>query len=118
MLSLVVSKSGRKVKEHVGAAASGISASSGTGKVTIAGVKTTMARLAEYLASQAGRPVVDNTGLKGEYDFQLEWSTEDADSSGPSVFAALDEQLGLKLSAAKGPIEVIVVDRAEKASAN
>jgi bla regulator protein BlaR1 len=118
VLSLVAGKDGPKLKEHLGSGAGGIGASSESGKVTITGVKMTMARLAEYLAGQAGHPVVDNTGLKGEYDFRVEWSTYDSDSSGPSVFAALDEQLGLKLNAVKGPIEMIVVDHAEKASAN
>lgn len=114
----MVAKSGSKLKEHVGPGASAIGASSEAGKVSITGAKTTMARLAEYLAAQAGRPVVDNTGLKGEYDFRVEWSTDDTDTSGPSVFAAFDEQLGLRLDATKGPIEMIVVDRVEKASAN
>jgi uncharacterized protein (TIGR03435 family) len=78
-----------------------------------------MARLAEYLSGQAGRPVIDNTGLKGEYDFRVQWGTEEtADASEPSIFAALQEQLGLKLNATKGPIEIIVIDSAEKASAN
>jgi len=72
-----------------------------------------MSRLAEYLAGQAGRQVVDNTALEGEYDFTVEWSTDDCDPSRPSVFAALEEQLGLKLVSTKGAIEMIVVDRAE-----
>jgi uncharacterized protein (TIGR03435 family) len=67
--SLLVAKSGSKLKKHFGAGASGISASSATGKVSIKGAKTTMSRLAEYLAGQAGRQVVDNTALEGEYDF-------------------------------------------------
>jgi uncharacterized protein (TIGR03435 family) len=78
-----------------------------------------MTRLAEYLSSQAERPVIDNTGLKGEYDFRVEWATDEKPGSlRPSVFAALQEQLGLKLNATKGTIETIVVDRAERASAN
>jgi uncharacterized protein (TIGR03435 family) len=118
VLSLVVAKSGPKLTEHTGGGASGIGVSSGSRKVDISGTKATMARLAEYLSAQAGRPVIDNTGLKGEYDFRLEWSTEEASGSGPSIFAALQEQLGLKLNATKGPVEFIVIDGAEKASAN
>ncbi len=117
-LSLTVAKHGSKLKEHIGGGISGISASSGNGQVSITGQKTTMARLAEYLAGRVDRPVVDNTGINGEYDFQVQWSTDNTDSSGPSVFAALDEQLGLRLDAARGPIDIVVVDRAEKASAN
>jgi uncharacterized protein (TIGR03435 family) len=119
VLSLGIAKNGPKLTEHSGEGASGISASSGSGKAVITGTKATMARLAEYLSGQAGRPVIDNTGLKGEYDFRLEWSTEEASgSSEPSIFAALQEQLGLKLAAAKGLIEMIVIDGAERASAN
>ena len=102
VFSLEVAKNGPKLKEHLGPGASGIGASSGSGKASITGVKMTMARLAEYLAGQASRPVLDNTGLKGEYDFRVEWSTDEPDSSGVSVFAALDEQLGLKLHAHEG----------------
>jgi uncharacterized protein (TIGR03435 family) len=118
VFSLVVAKGAPKLKEHLGAGASGIGASSGDGKVFITATKTTMSRLAEYLGGQAGRPVVDNTGLQGEYDFTVEWSTNDRNAAGTSVFAALQEQLGLKLEAARGAIEMIVIDRAEKASAN
>jgi uncharacterized protein (TIGR03435 family) len=117
-LALVVAKSGPKLKEHTGAGATAISLSSGSGKATITGARTTMARLAEYLAGPAGRPVVDDTGLNREYDFRMEWSTNDRDPSGPSLFAALEEQLGLKLITMNGPIQIIVIDRAERPSAN
>ena len=90
VFSLVVAKGGPKLlKQHLGAGASGIGASSGAGQVSITGTKTTMSRLAEYLGGQAGHPVVDNTGLQGGYDFRIEWSTDDRDQSGPSVFGAL-----------------------------
>jgi uncharacterized protein (TIGR03435 family) len=119
VFALVVAKNGPKFKEHVGAGSSGIGASSDSGKTVITGTKTTSARLAEYLSGQAGRPIIDNTGLMGEYDFRVEWATDEVSaSSGPSIFTALQEQLGLKLEATRGPIEMIVVDRAEKASAN
>jgi uncharacterized protein (TIGR03435 family) len=120
VFSLVVAaKNGPKFKEHSGPGQAGISVSSGSGMAAITGMKVTMARLAEYLSSQAGRPVIDNTGLKGEYDFRVEWgSDEKPGSTMPSIFAALQEQLGLKLNATKGTIEMIVVDRAERASAN
>ncbi len=76
-------------------------------------------RPSESRANQAGRPVIDNTGLKGEYGFRVEWSPDEKPgSAGPSIFVALQEQLGLKLTATKGTIERIVVDRAEKACTN
>jgi uncharacterized protein (TIGR03435 family) len=117
VLSLVVAKGGPKLKEHQGEGSTGISASTGRGEVSITGRKANMARLAEYLAAQAGRQVDDNTGLQGEYDFMVKWTTDDK-VPGPSVFSALEEQLGLKLEAAKGTIQMIVIDRAEKATAN
>ena len=120
--SLTIAKGGPKMKEHTGEGRTGIGASVGGGKIEIRGTNTRMARLAEYLSSQMGRPVVDHTGLSGEYDFFVAWASDDSASNdtngGVSVFAALQEQLGLKVEAAKGPIETIVVDSATKASAN
>jgi uncharacterized protein (TIGR03435 family) len=117
--SLVIGKNGSKLRGHSGAGTSAIGASFGAGKADITGRKVTMARLAEYLSGQAGRPVVDNTRLGGEYDFRVEWATEETIGSlEPSLFTALQEQLGLKLDATKGPVEAIVIDSAERASAN
>jgi uncharacterized protein (TIGR03435 family) len=69
-----------------------------------------------------GRSVVDKTGLTGEYDFTLSWTPEDRESSGdPSVSpipAAIQQQLGLKLESGKAPVEIIVIDHAEKPSVN
>ena len=62
------------------------------------------------------RPVIDTTGLKGRYDFTLEWAQRDPDT-GPSLFTALQEQLGLRLVAQKGPVEVLVIDHVEKVPA-
>jgi len=79
-----------------------------------------MTALADRLASgpfQLGRQVVDRTGLKGLYDFTLEWTPdrpEGQDNPGPSLFTALQEQLGLKLESVKAPVEVLVVDSVEK----
>lgn len=117
VLSLVVTKKGARLKEHAGAGSSGIGASTGSGKAEIAGTRTTMARLAEYLSGQVGRQVIDNTSLEGEYDFRVEWTTNEK-ADGPSIFSALEEQLGLKLNATRGPIDVIAIDRVEKASPN
>ena len=64
------------------------------------------------------RTVVDNTGLNGEFGVKLEWSDGLADSSGPSLFTALQEQLGLRLESTKAPVEVIVIDQIEKPSEN
>ncbi len=75
---------------------------------------------AANLSFSVGRMVVDKTGLEGSYDFTLEWAPEGADASDtrPSIFTALEEQLGLKLESARGPVDVIVIDRIERPSEN
>jgi uncharacterized protein (TIGR03435 family) len=81
----------------------------------------TLSVFAEHLASQVGRPVVDKTDLDGRYDITLKWTPEDrTDLSEPTVslFTALEEQLGLKLEATKGPIQILVIDHLEKPSDN
>ena len=85
--------------------------------------KMSMTHLANILALALQRPVKDETGLKGEFAFALEWTpglsdTDDRPSPRPSLFTAVQEQLGLKLESVKGPIEVLVIDRAEKPSGN
>jgi len=78
--------------------------------------------MVDMLAGQTGRPVVDATGLTEEYQFSLYWiprpqGTDPSlaeDPAGPDLFAALQQQLGLRLEPKKGPIEVLVVDRVEK----
>src|ERR1035441_10317854 len=65
------------------------------------------------LTSILGRTVIDNTGLKGVYTVDLTWAADDQ-PSGPSLFTAVQEQLGLKLEARTGPIETLVVDSADK----
>jgi uncharacterized protein (TIGR03435 family) len=75
--------------------------------------------------------VVDKTGLAEKYDYVLEWTPDVAavgpespdrpqpvDSPGPTIFTALQEQLGLKLESSKGPVETIVIDHADRPSAN
>jgi uncharacterized protein (TIGR03435 family) len=70
---------------------------------------------------ETDRPIIDQTGLPGLYEVKLEWTLrqlQNADAApGPSLFTALSEQLGLRLEARKGPVEILVVDRAEKVPA-
>jgi uncharacterized protein (TIGR03435 family) len=91
-----------------------------------------MSLLTPMLSRLLGRTVVDKTGLTGKYDLDIEWTFDEAivlqlppdvpkpvsDGSGPSIFTALQEQLGLKLESQKGPVEVLVIDRAEKPTEN
>jgi uncharacterized protein (TIGR03435 family) len=70
------------------------------------------------------RPIVDRTGIAGRYDFALDWTPDDAPpvsespSRAPSLYTAVEEQLGLRLEAAKAPVDVLVIDRIEKPSEN
>ena len=87
------------------------------------GASASMPDLADRLSRapfQLDRPVVDFTGLTGRFDLTLEWSPVDAsgeNAAGPSVFTAIEEQLGLRLEPRKMPLEVLVVDRANRVPA-
>ncbi len=86
---------------------------------TIGAQKATIAQLADSLAGMhLQRPVQDRTGIHGEYDFKLRYATNDNPETGPSLFTAIQEQLGLKLETTKGPVEILVVEKAEKPSGN
>lgn len=87
----------------------------------------TMPALAKLLRARVGRPVTDQTGLVAPYDFEIDWSSDlglnkaPPDSAGAaeltpeglSLFTAMQEQLGLRLTAARGAVDVLVIDRAE-----
>jgi len=88
----------------------------GSGNEITAGA-VPMTELARLLNVLAGRTVVDRTGLTGVWDFDLQWSppnAPNADPDRPSIFTALQEQLGLRLEAMTGPVEVLVIDRVER----
>jgi uncharacterized protein (TIGR03435 family) len=77
--------------------------------------------LAAQLSGNLGRPVIDKTGLTGGFDVHLRWTRDQdatADATAPSLFTAVEEQLGLKLESGKGPVEYLVVDHVEKPSGN
>jgi uncharacterized protein (TIGR03435 family) len=78
-----------------------------------------MKLLAATLQGWIGDTVVDATGLTGLYDLNLDFNVDESTSSeGPTVFEAVQQQLGLKLEAGKGPVEVVVIDHVEKPSVN
>jgi len=84
--------------------------------------KVSMNFFANQTPSQAqlGRPVVDRTGLAGEWDFELTF-VQDAALPGsdlPDLFTSLREQLGLSLESQRGPVERLIIERAERPSAN
>ena len=75
-----------------------------------------MEQLANVLSGPVNRTVRDKTGLKGNFDLTLEWTPDDLSPNaapGASIYTALQEQLGLKLESTRGPVEVLVIDRAE-----
>jgi uncharacterized protein (TIGR03435 family) len=143
---LVLAKDGSKLKEGTpgDTYANGIKGPDGVsrggmmrgpGQLTAQAVP--MTNLANMLSQQLRRTVLDKTGLPGKYDIELYWAPDQGadpmfkgpdgslpkadaapDSSGPSIFTALQEQLGLKLQSAKGPVETLVIDHVEMPSEN
>jgi len=132
---LVAGKNGPKLQANAGEPGPRMQ----LGRGQLIGKKVPMTMLVQQLSQQLGRPVVDNTDLKGEYDFKLVWTPQPgeggamfagpggpggpegpppSDPDGPSIFAAIQEQLGLKLESEKGPVEILVLDRVEKPSEN
>lgn len=96
----------------------------GKGHVESSGMPMKM--LTDFLSSNLGRPVQDQTGLTGDYDYKLDWTPDDPEPSepsgstplGPSIFTALADQLGLRLEPSKGPVQVYVVEKIERPSEN
>ncbi len=76
--------------------------------------------LAGSLASVLCRTVIDKTGQRGKFDYTLTYTPDNATpgDDGPSIFTALEQQLGLRLESTKGPVEFLVIDHAEKPDAN
>jgi uncharacterized protein (TIGR03435 family) len=129
--ALVVAKGGSKLQAVQEAPDGPMGLRGGRGQLT--GMAAALPMLANVLSTQLGRPVIDKTELKGKYDFKLEWTPDPGqgpqppagvevppppDVEGPSIFTALQEQLGLRLESQKGPVETIVIDRVEKPSGN
>jgi uncharacterized protein (TIGR03435 family) len=146
VFSLVISKNGFKLREAKpnetdanGRTGMYISGSSGA----MRGQLVSMASLAQFLYRQLNRTVLDKTGLTGKYDFTLKWTPDQnqvqsppgvqdtlgsapngqpeiaaSGATGPDLFIAIQEQLGLKLVSGKGPVEVIVIDHIERPSGN
>jgi uncharacterized protein (TIGR03435 family) len=104
----------------------------GIGQMRSAAVPLTA--LTNTLSQMFGRPVIDKTGLSGLFDINLSWSPDPSeriappginvarpptvDPDGPTIFTALQEQLGLRLESATGAVEIIVIDSAQKPSEN
>jgi uncharacterized protein (TIGR03435 family) len=127
VFGLQVEKSGVRMK--AAEALGNVNMDGGAAGASLSGKGMTMPRLAEILSGIAGRPVNDETGLTDAYDVELKYTLEMAPSDAgtpvkesslayPSLFTALKEQLGLRLSAKRGTAPVWVVVRAEKPTEN
>ncbi len=131
---LGVTKDGSKLQPTIegragpGGLSAGSSRSSGTAAGTeISGSGISISRLMNMLSDRLDRPIIDKTNLTGTYDFTLKFapyatSPAGPDSAtepiGPSIFTAIQEQLGLRLESARGPVEVLVIDSVSKPSEN
>jgi uncharacterized protein (TIGR03435 family) len=127
---LTIAKGGSRLREATDSL-QGKQQGLGRGRGLVYGMACPLRLLANQLGQELGRPVVDKTGLAGRYDFTLKWTPDaggaspgtDAgqfagDNLPPSLFIALQESLGLRLQAAKGPVETLVIDHVEKPNAN
>ena len=95
-----------------------------TSRRFITGGTRTIAQLSASLQALTGRPVVDRTGLTGTFDLDLQWTSGTiappvganaaAPDDGPSIFTALQEQLGLRLESTRGPVDIVVIDSVKR----
>jgi uncharacterized protein (TIGR03435 family) len=144
---LVVVKSGSKLKEATPGDkyANGFKGPNGAGGAgmmrmapgQLTGQGIPIGTVVNMLAQQLHQTIIDKTGLTGKYDLELNWTPEQGsdpmfkapdgsqhnteaatDASGPSIFTAVQEQLGLKLQSTKGPVETLVIDHIEMPSEN
>ena len=77
-----------------------------------------MSLFASSLSEISGRPVTDETGFAGNYNFTFKWNAEFTETDAPSLFTALEEQLGLRLDPIKGSVPILVIDHIERPSVN
>jgi bla regulator protein blaR1 len=136
VLALVVGKRGVKMKpssDQTPGAALGPHGALNVSARSLVGTAVPLQLFASVLGRQLGRTVLDRTGLSGRFDFALRWTPDSlatvpatdveaaqsgSDSPWPSVFTAVEEQLGLELQATRGPAGYIVIDRVEKPQDN
>jgi len=114
---LEVAKNGLKAQQS--APGTEYNTNYGRGKLEATG--TTLPHLAQRLGRQLDLPVIDKTGLEGAFDFKLHWTPEGAKAdpaAPPGIFTAIQEQLGLKLTGARVPVPVLVIESAAKPEEN
>jgi len=108
---LVVAKNGPKLHAAVSDGERPVMSSAGN---NLNAKHASMSGFAVWLSRELDRPVLDETGVKGQFDFTLQYGTGNSEDGRPSLSAALQDQLGLRLEAGKGPIETLVIDHLEK----
>jgi uncharacterized protein (TIGR03435 family) len=123
--ALVEAKGGHKLKVSEAADGRGVLPVNKEGKMALTGQSATLDQLTMFLAGPLRAPVIDQTGLKGRYDFEFDLTSFGLQGPPPAgeappdpvsvLQAALPKQLGLKLEARKMPIEMLVIDHIEKA---
>jgi uncharacterized protein (TIGR03435 family) len=114
---LVAAKGGAKLLAAADDAPAGFEMAAGR----IKSMAVPLRYLAINLEYVLGRPVIDRTGLEGKYDYTVTYTPDNAppaDTNGASIFTALQNELGLRLQPAKAPVELLVIDHAEKPDAN
>lgn len=123
--ALTVAKGGFKLKESPNKGEHGTNSQGNGNQRSLTATGVDMGRVVTFLARQLDRPVVDMTHIQGFYDFTLSWTPDDLKNAGapdqpalPSLFTALQENLGLKLESQKAPVELLVIDGAERPSEN
>jgi uncharacterized protein (TIGR03435 family) len=116
--ALLTAKNGPKLAPHTSPHGQGTSSQGNNGIYHMTGTDLTMANFSDFLAGHLDRPVIDRTGVQGVYDIKMDWSSGQVDPTLPSLFSALQEQLGLRLESTKGPVEILVVDSVDKPSEN
>jgi len=118
MYALIVGKGGSKMKKAE--KAGGMGSNSKNGRVHMT-VKATMDDFAKNLSGRLDRPVVDQTGLEGAWEFELDYLTDGAENAAaealPTIYTAMQDQLGLKLNPTKGAVRMVVVDHIDKVPA-
>ena len=117
--ALVTAREGAKLQPGDTAQEPGINTSKGLGRARMKGANAPLTLLASNLGNQLGGIVEDKTGLSGVYDWVLEWDPDPtSESTLPSLLAALPQQLGLRLETRKGFMEMLVIDSANRPTAN
>jgi uncharacterized protein (TIGR03435 family) len=117
--ALGIAKGGAKLTAHDGAGDTSTNISNSPLKTTLRSINISMAAFVGTLGRRLDQMVIDNTSLPGGYDLTLEWAPDpNAETTVPSLFTALQEQLGLKLESTRGPVEIIVIDNIERPTEN